>query len=136
MKGAGGFQSDTWDRVVWPQLVTLSRKVLQAVEDVPGTSPAKGVQSFELVGIDVLLDQDLKPWFLEANCSPDLCGDADPALRSDIQRCLKSALSLVKRSRDEKSNRWLPPAVVVDAASGGVPMPDADSWRLIKNSAY
>lgn len=132
LKGPGGFAEDVWEKQVWPKLVALARNVLVALEAIYGLQDPKGVKCFELLGLDVLLDDGLAPWFLEANTSPDLCNDAHPDLQASVGRCLQSGLGLVKRARDEKDSRWLPAAADVEACDGGLALAGGDSWRLIR----
>ena len=69
-------------------------------------------RSFEFLGVDIILDEDAKPWLLECNLSPAL------ARRNDAQsRLIDSALrGCIKRTID----RWSPETA---------PPPRDDGWR-------
>merc|ERR1712167_186810 len=107
-----------------------ARHVVTALESVSGLKPMRGLRSFEIVGLDVLLDSDLNAWFLEANCGPDLCGNADEDLRTSVCSALQGALALAKRARDEKDSSWLPMPEKVDAAKNGLELDSGDGWWI------
>jgi len=48
--------------------------------------------SFELLGFDILLDEDMKPWLLEVNSYPSFAvdGEVDKIVKTKLIRdCLK-----------------------------------------------
>jgi len=128
----GGFGSDAWENRVWPQLTTLVRSVLQAMEPIQDPFPDAqvGTSSFEVYGFDVLLDEALHPWLLEVNCSPDLCHDADVSLRDSVCENLRSALALVCTFHDD-GDAWLPSAADVAASPVGLRVPGSKGWRIV-----
>lgn len=69
---------------------TNSDMALSEAESIAGTQSA----AFEILGFDVLLDEDLKPWLLEVNRSPSFAVDQELDLRVK-SALLKDALSLV-----------------------------------------
>ena len=60
----------------------------------------RGLAGFELLGLDVLLDQDLKPWLLEVNHSPSF------ACENDIDKKLKRQLLIDTLSLLHVSTRY------------------------------
>lgn len=128
LEGPAGFKKGTWHSQVWPRLVAVAQKVTKSLEAIPGKEPPSDIRCFEVIGLDMMLDRELRPWFLEANSTPDLCHDADPELQDVIRRCLTSAVALVMRAQ---SSDWLPGVAEVDSSVSGVPVPGSDSWRMI-----
>ena len=55
--------------------------------------PYKSSNCFELLGFDILIDQNLKPWLLEVNLSPALACDS-PLDQKIKANCLSDLLSL------------------------------------------
>jgi len=49
---------------------------------------------FELLGFDVLIDQELKPWLMEVNLSPSLACDSPIDLKIKHQ-CFLDTLNLI-----------------------------------------
>ncbi|MEM9529785.1 MAG: PqqD family peptide modification chaperone [Pseudomonadota bacterium] len=50
-------------------------------------------RSFQLFGLDVLIDEQLKPWLLECNFSPSLDVDAEAGSRwADLERSIKTSV--------------------------------------------
>jgi len=60
-------QPEAWDTIIRPQLKKL---VITAVQSWPKESHRR--YSFELLGFDIMLDEDLKPYLIEINTNPGL----------------------------------------------------------------
>jgi len=68
---------------------------LAAQEPMRERSRAIGADTrgcYELMGIDCLIDQDLKPWVLECNLSPSLDVCAGPESGGEIEKTIKGGL--------------------------------------------
>lgn len=61
---------------------------------------------FEILGFDILIDSDLKPWLLEVNLSPSLACDSplDMAIKSN---CLCDAFNLTGIKRFDRKKESL-----------------------------
>lgn len=83
---------------LWGQIYDLVIKTVISCEpSILMTSKklkANGRNSFELLGFDVLVDENLKPWLLEVNLSPSLATDSplDMHIKSNL---VKDVLTLV-----------------------------------------
>ena len=76
--------------LLWSKIYDVILKTLIAGEH-PVVSAMKRncsyrTNCFELLGFDVLIDSDLKPWLLEVNLAPSLTPD------SPLDHCIKSNL--------------------------------------------
>ena len=60
----------TWDNDVWPDIKNKIMQTLQAV--CCSGNVTQRERSFEFLGFDVMLDNNLNPWILEVNMSPAL----------------------------------------------------------------
>jgi len=84
--------SDRWVGHTWPSMLNAVRACVRSCQiDVGYHHPG----CFELFGFDFLLDEDLEPWLLEANSSPDLCEDGGPSLRKLTEGAMTELLNLV-----------------------------------------
>jgi hypothetical protein len=76
--------------LLWSRIYDVIIKAILSVEDVVLESSRNlGVgrsNCFELLGFDILIDSDLKPWLLEVNLSPSLACDSplDFHLKSNL----------------------------------------------------
>lgn len=79
------------DGLLWQEIVKVCVLTLLSVStDVP----AHDARGCELLGFDILIDQDIKPWLIEVNFGPSLSGDTDtdikvkrPLIRDYIEAC-------------------------------------------------
>lgn len=81
-----------------PSLVNTARNLNITSRD------DRGLASFELLGLDVMLDKNLKPWLIEVNHSPSF------ACESDIDQKIKSKLLIDTLSIlhvSTRHSRWL-----------------------------
>ena len=75
-----------WSRiydVILKSLISIDSAVFSSLKKINGKN-----NCFELLGFDVLIDQDLKPWLMEVNLSPSL------ATESPLDLKIKSQLFL------------------------------------------
>ena len=86
------------DDLLWSQIEDIIVKTCVSTEHVVNNAtemfvPYKSSNCFELLGFDILIDQNLKPWLLEVNLSPALACDS-PLDQKIKANCLSDLLSL------------------------------------------
>jgi len=102
----------TFDRVVRPQVRRIAVAVARVARAAGVTRRARG---FEWLGLDVILDEDLRCWLLEVNVSPDV-SHSTPVTADLVPRATADALALVLDDDDaaawgssEKTAGLVPP---------------------------
>ncbi|KAF4668669.1 Tubulin tyrosine ligase-like, member [Perkinsus chesapeaki] len=80
------------DRFLWSRIINLvNATLLNLVQNVPSNPGVSGGQNFfELFGFDIIVDETMKPWLIEVNCSPAL--QVDCAVDENVKRSLLSDL--------------------------------------------
>ena len=109
-----GTQSDLEAMVDVEKVKGGIRKIVKALARTAHQLASTRSRPFEFLGVDIILDDDAKPWLLECNLSPAL------ARRNDAQsKLIDSALrGCIKRTID----RWCPETA---------PPPRDDGWRHV-----
>jgi tubulin polyglutamylase TTLL5 len=76
--------------LLWSRVYDIIIKTLLSTESIITASLRKNNTSrgncFEILGFDIILDSDLKPWLLEVNLSPSLSCDSplDMTIKSNL----------------------------------------------------
>lgn len=74
---------------MWSKIYDVILKSLLSVDSIVYQNLkklSKGNNCFELLGYDILIDADLKPWLMEVNLSPSLATDSplDVKIKSNL----------------------------------------------------
>ena len=84
--------------LLWSRIYDVLLKSIISVEGIINASLKKAMAGrtncFELLGFDILIDSELKPWLLEVNLSPSLACESplDTQIKSNL---ITDALNLV-----------------------------------------
>eukprot|EP00929_Paragymnodinium_shiwhaense_P058421 TRINITY_DN29250_c0_g1_i2.p1 TRINITY_DN29250_c0_g1~~TRINITY_DN29250_c0_g1_i2.p1 ORF type:complete len:762 (-),score=158.68 TRINITY_DN29250_c0_g1_i2:492-2777(-) len=115
---------ERWQSCTWPRMLAAVRAAVLASQVDVGKHPPG---CFELFGFDFILDEDMWPWLLEANSSPDLCEDAGPSLRRMTEGALNEMLRLVLGLRTGSVQL---PDKTAGSAECDETVPGSGRWRL------
>ena len=118
---ANGYGEGAWAERVFPAIAQVARATFAAQPTAPAPTTAshqlEGGQraaSFEVFGLDVLLDESLRPWLLEVNASPNLRDHGAQTLERMLNGVLDIVLGgdahedgVARREEQEPGDRWL-----------------------------
>jgi len=95
--------------LLWTKIHDIIIKTILAVEDKMFTAAKKNLSHrtnwFELLGFDIIIDSELKPWLLEVNMSPSLSGDSplDIKIKSTLTSDMFNLIGIKKFDRRKES---------------------------------
>lgn len=129
---------EVWEARVLPQ---LRRLVARTVAAWPQRKRFHRNNSFELLGFDILLDRDYRPWLLEVNADPGL-HLLTKVVNAHHERAVKDLLSVVLDRRSD----WIaasPNTCLLSASATGAPscgangssLPSIGVWRMVLKTA-
>jgi len=109
---------------MWAQLVKHMDRIvidsLKSVSDVVDNRPA----SFELYGYDFMIDEDLRPWLIEVNSSPDMSKNA-PILKKIVFEAVDDLASVVLGAHNATTSKIKAMGRKRDAMDGEC------RWRMV-----
>jgi hypothetical protein len=111
--------NELWHNIIWPE---LKRRVM-CLLSLSRPYVTHRNRSFELLGVDVLLDETLVPWILEVNMSPGL------AHRSDQQNALIK--NMIEGLLDMVVSPMCSDSSTSNIASSTAPADIASEWELL-----
>eukprot|EP01136_Pigoraptor_vietnamica_P036242 Opistho-1_new@102558 len=89
-------RGSVYDSIVYPQMKQVALWALQSAQDLVETRK----NSFELYGVDFVLDEDFRPWLVEVNSSPCLA----PSTPVTEVLCLQVVEDVMKVVVDRREN--------------------------------
>ena len=95
-------ESDPWATTVYPQMQKIVKCIFEAVQDRPDDRK----NSFELFGIDFMLDEALNVWLIEVNTSPDI-SHSTPVTASLVPEMLEDLLKVVVDKEPRQLGKWV-----------------------------
>ena len=119
-------------RIVYKTILASHQSLKNFYEADFGSSPDNSNNSskaFQILGFDIMLDDNHKPWFIEINHNPDL--EDDPVLANIYARKLvRDSLEIVYREKfiKDKSNRILAMEKVPEQEQTFSKFQDGENW--------
>jgi len=95
---------EAWSEVVLPALHGVAAATM--LSGAERAEPRRG--AFEIYGLDLVIDEQLRPWLIEVNESPNLAAHGSALKESILSDMLSSAVELLT----EPEHRRAPPDCV------------------------
>ena len=67
--------SKIYDAVI-KSIISVENTIFDGVKNIQSVTGSCKSNFFELLGYDIMLDDELNPWILEVNLAPSLAGDS------------------------------------------------------------
>ena len=103
LRSAGHKAEDPWSAKVFPEMQAAAKHVFEAVQDRPDSRK----NSFELFGIDYMLDEALNVWLIEINSSPAI-SHSTKVTEELVPAMLEDLLKVVVDGGKEGWGDWIP----------------------------
>jgi hypothetical protein len=110
---------DAWSDDIFPSMIRLVAAVMRSGVE---RSEVSRRDAFEIFGLDLVLDETLRPWLIEVNESPNLSSHGSKLKERILGPMIASALELVTepvhmRSPPEAHGGWRQCVVAADAGA-------------------